>query len=265
MNSWPNWNITDRKSCTEPEVLSCSPNAVAGKVDSCCTETFGGLLLSTQFWDTYTGLESKGQKLPANTWTLHGLWPDFCNGSFTQYCDLNRQFDPFPSPNTTTGKPDGTPVPAYKGPDISQLIAPFGRNDLLAYMNKFWINQGGPNTDFWGHEFSKHATCYSTFDVPCYGPNYVQHEEIVDFFETAILYYKRVPTFDWLSAAKVVPSNKTTYSLSDFQNPLAKAYGAVPYIGCSGPAYNTTDAGKGTSDKGGTVISEVWYYMHVSS
>jgi ribonuclease T2 len=45
-------------------------------------------VLSTQFWDTYTGLEAKGQLLPPDTWTLHGLWPDFCNGSFTQYCDL---------------------------------------------------------------------------------------------------------------------------------------------------------------------------------
>ena len=69
-------------------ILSCSPQAQANITDSCCAETFGGLVLSTQFWDTYTGLESHGQVLPANTWTLHGLWPDFCNGSFTQYCDL---------------------------------------------------------------------------------------------------------------------------------------------------------------------------------
>jgi len=53
-----------------------------------------GLFLSTQYWDTYTGLEAQGQLLPPNQWTLHGLWPDFCNGSFTQYCDLNRQYDP---------------------------------------------------------------------------------------------------------------------------------------------------------------------------
>lgn len=63
-------------------------------VDSCCTETFGGLVLSTQYWDTYTGLEDQGQLLPPKTWTLHGLWPDFCNGSYTQYYDLSRQYDP---------------------------------------------------------------------------------------------------------------------------------------------------------------------------
>lgn len=68
--------------------LSCSANAKPNITDSCCVETYGGLVLSTQYWDTYTGLESHGQLLPRNTWTLHGLWPDFCNGSFTQYCDL---------------------------------------------------------------------------------------------------------------------------------------------------------------------------------
>lgn len=44
--------------------------------------------MSTQFWSTYTGLESVGQVLPKESWTLHGLWPDFCDGSYTQYCDL---------------------------------------------------------------------------------------------------------------------------------------------------------------------------------
>jgi ribonuclease T2 len=121
----------------ETPYLSCSAQAYPNVTDSCCTETFGGLVLSTQFWDTYTGLEFAGQVLPLNTWTLHGLWPDFCNGSYTQYCDLNRQYDPIPSPNTTTGTKDGTPVPPYKGPSISTFLEPFGKLDLLAYMNKY--------------------------------------------------------------------------------------------------------------------------------
>lgn len=31
-------------------------------------------MLSTQFWSTYTGLESQGQVLPKDTWSLHGLY-----------------------------------------------------------------------------------------------------------------------------------------------------------------------------------------------
>ena len=44
---------------------------------------------------------------------------------------------------------------------------------------------------------------------------------------------------------------------------MKKEFGARPYIGCSGPKYNTTDAGKGSLDNGGTQLSEVWYYYHV--
>lgn len=66
---------TDNHTCTlQTPVLSCSSGAVPGLVDTCCTETFGGLVLSTQFWDTYTGRESSGQLLPRDTWTLHGMW-----------------------------------------------------------------------------------------------------------------------------------------------------------------------------------------------
>lgn len=247
----------------QPNYLSCSPQAQANLTDSCCAETYGGLVLSTQFWDTYTGLEKEGQLLPRNTWTLHGLWPDFCNGSYTQYCDLSRQFDPVPSPNTTTGKKDGTPVPAYTGPSIGTFLAPFGKFDLLAYMNKFWISQGSPNGDLWGHEFSKHATCFSSFDLPCYGPQYRKNEDVIDYFETAVQYYENLPTYGWLSAKNIRPSNTTAYSLSDMQAALSSGFGAVPYIGCSGPRYNATTAGAGSSDNGATVLTEVWYYYHV--
>ncbi|KAI9744780.1 MAG: hypothetical protein M1818_001705 [Claussenomyces sp. TS43310] len=246
-----------------PNYRSCSPKAQPNFTDSCCTETYGGLVLGTQFWDTYTGLESQGQKLPRDSWTLHGLWPDFCNGSYTQYCDLSRQYDPSPSPNTTTGTATGIPVPPYTGPNIGTFLKPFGKFDLLAYMNKYWISQGSPNSDFWGHEFSKHGTCYSTFDLPCYGPEYRKHEDVVDFFETAIMYYEQLPTWKWLAAKKIHPSNTTTYTLSDIQAALTAGFGAVPYIGCSGPRYNGTAAGNGTLDRGYTQISEVWYYHHV--
>lgn len=60
-----------------PDYQSCSPEANSLTVDSCCVETFGGLVLLTQFWDVYTGYESEGQLLPSKNWTIHGLWPDF--------------------------------------------------------------------------------------------------------------------------------------------------------------------------------------------
>jgi len=259
---YPNQSPLNHTCQLQEPLLSC-PSQDPSIVDSCCVETFGGLVLSTQFWNTYTGRESEGQLLPTDTWTLHGLWPDFCNGSYTQYCDLSRQYDPIPSPNTTNSLPNGTFVPPYNGSNIGTFLEPFGRYDLLEYMNTYWIAWQQDNPGFWGHEFSKHATCFSTFNVPCYGPQYREHEDVVDFFETAIKYYKRFPTFDWLAAKYITPSNSTTYSYSDLVDVLHEQHGGIPFLGCSGPRYNATEAGKNTTDRGYTILSEVWYYEHV--
>ncbi|KPI40645.1 Ribonuclease T2-like protein [Cyphellophora attinorum] len=246
---YPNQSPLNHTCALKEPVLSCSAGANPSETDTCCTETFGGLLLSTQFWTIYTGREAEGQLLPPKHWGLHGLWPDFCNGSYTQYCDLTRQYDPDPSPNTTTGTPSGTPVPPWHGVSIDVWIEEFGREDLIAWANEYWIAQAQPNTELWAHEFSKHATCFSTFDVPCYGPKYVDHEEIIDYFDTVIKYFMQVPTYEWLENASIVPSNSTSYSLSDFQGVLTDAY-------------NETAAGKGSSDSGRTSLSEVWYFSH---
>jgi ribonuclease T2 len=111
-----------------------------------------------------------------------------CKVGYTQYCDLKCQYDPLPSPNTTTGKTGGTSVPAWTRTAIAEFLKPFGKLDLLSFMNKYWIAQNQPNSDFWAHEFSKHATCFSSVDIECYGPQFFQHEEVVDFFETTVAY-----------------------------------------------------------------------------
>ncbi|KAK3190432.1 hypothetical protein K4F52_003453 [Lecanicillium sp. MT-2017a] len=255
---------TDNHTCVLHEpLLSCSEDATPDNVDTCCVETFGGLVLQTQFWDTYTGFESDGQLLPRHSWTIHGLWPDFCNGSYTQYCDLSRQYDPKPAPNTTNGKPDGTPVPAYTGESIDKWFAPYGKFDLLAYMNKYWIAQNDPNWVLWAHEYSKHATCFSTFQTECYGPKASKYADLFEFFETTIAYFKTLPTWTWLASADIRPSNTTSYTLSDIQAALTDGFGHIPFVGCGGPRYNETEAGKGSLDNGRTQFNEVWYYYHV--
>lgn len=74
------------------------------------------------------------------------------------------------------------------------------------------------------------------------------------------MYYRRLPTRGWLGQVGIRPSNTTQYSVSTMQSALTKSYGAVPYVGCSGPRYNETAAGAGSMDNGRTVLSEVWYY-----
>lgn len=215
---------------------------------------------------------------------------NMATGSYTQYCDLSRQYDPKPSPNTTTGTPSGKPVPPYKGESIDNWFAPYGKFDLLAYMKKFWVSQGDLNWVFWAHEFSKHATCYSTFQTECFvswqvyftifvtfslikffffslfklqGPKAAEHDDMFEFFETVIDYYKDLPTWRWLADAGITPSNATSYTLSHIQDALTRGYGKTPYLGCGGPRFNETAAGKGSKDNGRVQLQEVWYYQHV--
>ncbi|KAI5121169.1 hypothetical protein M0805_007166 [Coniferiporia weirii] len=229
----------------EPAIYSCENTTTIQ--NTCCSPSPGGLVLQTQFWDTYTGLEKNGQLLPKNSWTIHGLWPDFCDGSYTQYCDLSRQYDPAPSPNTTNGLPNGTAVPAYIGPGVDTFVLEFGRIELLDYMNKYWVSQGSPNNEFWAHEFSKHATCTSTFDTACY-EDYKEHEDVVNFFESVVRAFQMFPTFNILAAAGIVPSNTTTYTLAQVQNAVKAQTGATPFVGCGG---------------NGTILNEMWHFSHV--
>jgi len=84
-----------------------------------------------------------------------------------------------------------------------------------------------------------------------------------DFYSTAIMYYQRLPTFRWLSDAGIKPSNTTNYTLKHIQAALTKAYGELPFIGCTGPKFNSTPAGAGSDDSGAIYLDEVWYYFHV--
>jgi len=59
-------------STSDLNVLSCSPESLT--TNSCCVESPGGLLIQAQLYNWNPGLG------PADSWTIHGLWPDFCNG-----------------------------------------------------------------------------------------------------------------------------------------------------------------------------------------
>jgi len=129
-------------------------------------------------------------------------------------------------------------------------------------MNKYWVSQNSPNDGFWMHEYSKHATCFSNFQTQCYGPDYQQYEDIPDFFEAAVGANLKYPTWDYLAAAGITPSNTTKYTLGQIEAALYNATGAMPYLGCSGDRFNATAAGNGTSDGGRTILTEVWHYHH---
>lgn len=192
-------------SCSADAPLSCQ-NTTAYE-NTCCFNYPGGQILLTQFWDTNppTG--------PEDSWTIHGLWPDNCDGTWEQYCDQNRQYR-----NLTA---------------LLNASAPC----TLGYMKTYWKDYQGDDESFWEHEFDKHGTCMSTLDPSCY-PKYQPGQEAVDYFKRAVKLFKTLPSYDWLAKAGIVPSDTKTYTLAEIQAALTAHHGHNVIINCSGNKLN---------------------------
>ncbi|KAH9812968.1 ribonuclease T2 [Teratosphaeria destructans] len=185
--------------CPASAPLSCH-NTTAIR-DKCCTEV-QGQVLQVQLWDTdpATG--------PSDHWGIHGLWPDFCDGSYTSYCDESRQYT-----------------------NISCILESYGKYDLLAYMREFWKNDNGDDEEFWQHEWGKHGTCYTTLQPSCF-PHYTPQEEVVAFFEQVVHQFDRLPTYTYLAAAGILPSTTETYTNARIMAALNAARGVNATIEC---------------------------------
>jgi len=201
--------------CTNTQLSCHNTTAVA---NTCCFNAPGGLLQQTQFWDTNPATG------PTNSWTIHGLWPNNCDGTYGQYCDESRQYT-----------------------NITAILKSFGATTLLNYMNTYWLNDpdDGTNESFWEHEWGKHGTCISTLDTKCY-TNYKPQEEVVDFFNKTTQLFQTLDTYTYLSAAGIVPSSSKTYTLAAINAALQKARGVSAVVQCSDGA-----------------LDEAWYYFDV--
>ncbi|MCJ1354993.1 MAG: ribonuclease T2-like [Icmadophila ericetorum] len=207
-------SATGSETCTNPK-LSCHTTPIP--TNTCCYVTPGGQLLQTQFWDTdpVTG--------PTTSWTIHGLWPDECNGSYQEDCDSTRAYT-----------------------NITAILKSYGATTLLNYMDTYWISNDESNEAFWDHEWETHGTCISTFATSCY-PNYKPGMEIPDFFNATVNLFKTLPTYQWLSAAGITPSNSKTYTSAAILSALSSPRGGVtPTISCSGSS-----------------LDEVYYYFNM--
>lgn len=192
--------------------------------NTCCTEV-QGQVLQVQFWDTdpATG--------PADHWTIHGLWPDFCDGSYTQYCDESRQYT-----------------------NISCILEAAGKYNLLDFMREYWKDDGGEDEEFWEHEWGKHGTCYSTLNPTCF-TDYKPQEEVVDFFEQVVRLFNTLPTYEvcftsslnksayatatnlspptqFLAASGIYPSATRNYTNAEIMTALHKVRGVNATIEC---------------------------------
>jgi len=202
--------------CSTTGPLSCSSNAAG----TCCFEAPGGLILQTQFWDTdpETG--------PTDSFTIHGLWPDNCDGTFEEDCDPSRDYT-----------------------DISTLLTEQGATTTLDFMNDFWLNDpdDGSNEELWEHEWATHGTCYSTLQVDCLPSGSPKGAEAVAFFEQVVTLFQTLPTYTWFTNQGITPSSSTTHTYAALAAALeAESGGFAPQLECDG------------SD-----LSEVYWYFNL--
>ncbi|CAG7937060.1 unnamed protein product [Penicillium nalgiovense] len=176
--------------------------------DTCCFNYPGGQMLQTQFWDVDPALG------PEDAWTIHGLWPDHCNGGFDQFCDSRRKYS-----------------------NISLILVDAGRGDLLEYMSEYWKDFRGDDNHLWEHEWNKHGTCVSTLEPDCY-EDYLPQQEVVDYFDKTVEVYKDLSSYEFLANAGIVPSQTQTYALADIEAALEQAHGDPVTVRCRGGAIN---------------------------
>ncbi|KAJ5333076.1 Ribonuclease T2 [Penicillium brevicompactum] len=201
------------EACSSNSGYSCASSSTT---PTCCFNYPGGALLQTQFWDTSP---STG---PSTSWTIHGLWPDNCDGTYESSCDSTRAYT-----------------------NITDILQAQGKDDLLDYMDEYWVDIDGDNESFWAHEWGKHGTCINTIDPDCY-QGYTAQEEVGDFFEKVVDLFKGLDTYQALADAGITPSTSKTYTLSEIQSALTSLHGASVYLGCS--------SGK---------LNQVWYFYNV--
>ncbi|KAA1468104.1 ribonuclease T2 [Dentipellis sp. KUC8613] len=193
--------------CGTSGQTSCSNTTK--QTDLCCFQAPGGLLLQTQFWDTNP---STG---PSNSWTIHGLWPDNCDGTFQENCDSSRDYT-----------------------NIASLLQNQGASDTLSFMQQFWVDINGQNEQFWEHEWATHGTCMSTLDTSCLPSGSPKGAEAVAFFQRVVALFKTLPTYDWLQQGGITPSSSKTYTLTQLTSALKSASGFTPALDCDGSNVN---------------------------
>ncbi|CAO3661624.1 unnamed protein product [Umbelopsis vinacea] len=201
------------QNCPKKDLWSCS-TAALNTTNGCCVENKSGLIMLAHFWDVHSG--------SFYDYTIHGTWSDKCfDGSWEQFCDPAREYS-----------------------NVTAILQDLGEYQLLQEMNIVWPNSEGSTDSFWSHEWSKHGTCFSTFEPKCY-TNYKTGQEMADFFRMTINFYHKFNLYKALERHGIVPGHK--YKSEQFTKALVKEFGTVPNLQC--------DTGTGN-------LNAIWLYFH---
>jgi len=130
---------------------------------------------------------------PASDFGIHGLWPNYNDGSYPSNCDPDSPFDQ------------------------SKV------SDLISNMQQDWPSLACPSSNgytFWGHEWDKHGTCSESV--------LNQHS----YFSLAINLKDQVNLLQALTSAGIRP-NGQFYSVQSIKNAIKGSIGYTPFIECN--------------------------------
>ncbi|CAP72981.1 uncharacterized protein PODANS_2_4050 [Podospora anserina S mat+] len=198
--------LTSGPSCPIDGPVSCHNSTPIAEPNSCCFVYPGGKILLTQFWDQQ--VHAGGAE---EDWTLHGLWPDLCDGTYDQFCNMTPQYH-----------------------NITAVLEQHGQHELVQFMDRYWLASSGPNSRLWEHEFNKHGTCINTLAPACYGDSHKPGLEVVDYFQRAAALFRTLDTYHALQTAGIVPHPRKHYPLADVQAALEKYSGGKVVLRCGG-------------------------------
>ncbi|XP_022151194.1 ribonuclease 3-like [Momordica charantia] len=130
---------------------------------------------------------------PAADFGIHGLWPNFQDGTYPSSCDPDSVFDP-------------THI-----------------SEVASNMAKQWPSLSCPSSNglrFWSHEWEKHGTCsQSELDQK-------------EYFEAAMKLKQKAKLLKLLNGAGIEP-NDEFYSLESIRNAIEEGLGFTPGIQCN--------------------------------
>ncbi|CAD1780537.1 similar to Saccharomyces cerevisiae YPL123C RNY1 Vacuolar RNase of the T(2) family, relocalizes to the cytosol where it cleaves tRNAs upon oxidative or stationary phase stress [Maudiozyma barnettii] len=209
--------------------------------DSCCFEYPGGVFLQSQFWNYKTSKigmnESEIVKElgPLDSFTIHGLWPDNCDGSYEQFCRRELFIDDVYYILHTGNFPN--------------------TEELYDDLDLLWkSNVVGGDESLWIHEFNKHGSCIKNLYSQCY-ERWNENEEkeeklwkergVIDYFNVTVNLFKKLDTYSALKEHNILPSIDKTYTRTEIEDALKESFGGKEVlINC---------------DRN-NVINEIWYY-----
>ncbi len=118
---------------------------------------------------------------PVKEFTLHGLWPDECDGDFVKHCDPPREHD-----------------------DVKGRLE---QTDIFDDMKRYWPSfsptpQHPDNNKFWSHEWNKHGTCVSTLRPRC---GYHGDQDVHAYFNKTLALRKQYNIHKVLEKAAITP------------------------------------------------------------